>query len=141
ISKVGGLFAAGQKEPQLVLLDGPTQRAIELLDLIDRGLACETTGNQLLIDVGADKFGVQPADEQIAVKLVAAILGNHVGVDAPSGNFRCDVAGLIGGLLNNRIVNIVLGPAVGDAGVDKHAIEQIRGILGLVSVRGQVGWL
>src|SRR5262249_56887477 len=107
-SKIGSLFATRHKEPQLVLLHGPANGAVEVLDFIDRKLAGETAGSQLLIDVGADKFGVYPAEEQVAVKLVAAILGHHVSVDAPSRNFRCDVAGLISRLLKNRIFDIVL---------------------------------
>src|SRR5207249_12089954 len=81
-SKVGRLFAAGQEEPQLVLLDGAANRAVEVLDLIDRELAADSAGDQFLIDVVTDKVRMHPAEKQIAVKLVAAILGNHVGVNA-----------------------------------------------------------
>ena len=80
--EVRKLLAACQKEPKLVLLDGTSHGAVEVLDFVDCGLARQTTGNQFLIGVGADKAGVDPAEEQLAVKLVAAILGNHVGIDA-----------------------------------------------------------
>ena len=139
--KLGNLFATCQKEPQLVLFDRPSQRAVEVIDLVDCRLARHTAGHQLLIDVGPYKAGAHPADEQISMKLVAAVLGNHVGVDAPAGNFRGDAAGLIGRFLNDRVIDIILGPAVGDGGVDEHAIQQVGAVVGQVAVRGDIGLL
>src|SRR2546426_11028558 len=40
--KLGNLFATCQKEPQLVLFDRPSQRAVEVIDLVDRRLARHT---------------------------------------------------------------------------------------------------
>src|SRR5207247_5583517 len=84
--KLGNLFATCQKEPQLVLFDRPSQRAVEVIDHVDRRLARYTPGYQLLIDVGSAEAGVHPTEERIGMKLVAAVLGNHVGVDATAGN-------------------------------------------------------
>ena len=136
------LLSPAQNEPQLVFDERPAQAAIEVLNPIHGGLAGDAAlGLQVVRNVVADELRGRVSQVKLSVKRVTAVSRHQIRVNAAALNFGRDVAGLIGRLLQQFVIDVDLNEPVVLHGVHAHAVQQIGVAQSGLAVRRHIGLL
>ena len=129
------------EDPDAVLLDRATERALDVVQLADAVAGPEAAVHQVLRDVVALEALSLVAEEQAAARLVAAVARNHVESHAAAGDVGRRAARRVDHLLAHRAVEVALHRAVDVDAVDHQPVYLHRRLRRAGAVRRHVGLL